>query len=109
MEDGSIPDDKITASSLLDNLFLPSNARLNLKRCWLPATGQFVDSWLQLDMGSETVHIEGVITQGDSYGDYWVTQYQVQYSKGGIAWLYVNEASTPQVRVLGKDTFHPNM
>ena len=109
MEDGSIPDDRITASSQWGSYTQPSNARLNLNSGWYPANGQYVGSWLQVYMGLDPMHIEGVITQGHPDRYSWVTQYQVQYSIDGTAWLYVNEASTPQVRVLGKDTFHPNM
>ncbi len=86
-----------------------SNARLNLNRFWRPAEGQFMDSWLQVDTGIETLHVEGVITQGSPGGGYYVTHYQVQYSIDGTAWLYVNGTSTPQVRVFSKDTLHPNM
>lgn len=109
MEDGSIPDDRITASSQLGSYTQPSNARLNLNRRWYPASGQWVGSWLQVYMGLDPMHIEGVVTQGDPYRDYWVTHYQVQYSIDGTAWLYVNGDSTPQVRVLSKDTLQPNM
>lgn len=108
MEDGSIPDDRITASSQWGSYWLPSDARLNLNRCWYPA--QFVGSWLQVyNMGLDPMHIEGVVTQGHPDYDDWVTHYQVQYSIDGTAWLYVNGDSTPQVRVLSKDTLQPNM
>ena len=104
MEDGSIPDDRITASSQSGSYWLPSDARLNLNRRWRPADGQFVGSWLQVYMGLDPMHIEGVVTQGNPDYDYWVTHYQVQYSIDGTAWLYVNGDSSPQVRVLSKDT-----
>ena len=108
MEDGSIPDDRITASSQ-GSYTRPSNARLNRNRCWYPAKGQYVGSWLQVYMGLDPMHIEGVVTQGRRGSYHWVTHYQVQYSIDGTAWLYVNGDSTPQVRVLGKDTLQPNM
>ena len=99
MEDGSIPDDRITASSQRDYRFPPSNARLNLDRFWSPLAEP---SWLQVDMGANPVQIEGVITQGrPDYAQY-VTHYQVQYSIEITTWMYVNKASTPQVRVLSK-------
>ncbi|XP_071796274.1 uncharacterized protein [Asterias amurensis] len=102
MEDGSIPDDKITASSHWNSNYLPSNARLNMNGCWGPAENQ--GSWLQIMyMGLEPVHIEGVITQGNPDGYYWTTHYQVQYSIDGTAWLYVNEASTPQTFIGNTD------
>ncbi|XP_071795628.1 uncharacterized protein [Asterias amurensis] len=111
MEDGSIPDDGITASSQYsehDERFPPSNARLNLNGCWRPAKEQFDDSWLQIYMGKEPVHIEGVITQGPHYDSWdWVTHFQVQYSIDGTAWMYVNEASTPQTFVGNTDKNSP--
>ncbi|XP_071796313.1 uncharacterized protein [Asterias amurensis] len=103
MEDRSIPDDRITASSQRSSSYLPSNARLDLNRNWCPAIGQFVGSWLQVVMNTNPVHIEGVITQGNPNGGYWVTQYQVQYSIDGTAWLYVNGASTPQTFIGNTD------
>ena len=102
MEDGSIPDDRITASSQRDYRFPPSNARLNLNRYWSPATKQFKGSWLQVDMGANPVQIEGVITQGSPDYAQYVTHYQVHYSIDLTTWMYVNGASTPQVRVLSK-------
>ncbi|XP_071795634.1 coagulation factor VIII-like [Asterias amurensis] len=103
MEDGSIPDDKITASSHWSSVFPPSNARLNLNGCWGPAKNQLDHSWLQIFTGSEPVQIEGVITQGRPDRYYWVTQYQVQYSIDGTAWLYVNGDSTPQTFIGNTD------
>ncbi|XP_071796193.1 uncharacterized protein [Asterias amurensis] len=107
MKDGSMPDARITASSQRDSYRQPSNARLNLNRCWIPANGSFVDSWLQIDVGINPVHIEGVITQGRPGGDSWVTHYQVQYSIDGTAWLYVNGASTPQTFIGNTDRNTP--
>ncbi|XP_071795900.1 uncharacterized protein [Asterias amurensis] len=107
MEDGSITDARITASSQWGSYWQPSNARLNLKRYWFPASGQPVGSWLQIDMGINPVHIEGVITQGRPDGNYWVTQYQVQYSIDGTAWLYVNGASSPQTFIGNTDRNTP--
>ncbi|XP_071795899.1 uncharacterized protein [Asterias amurensis] len=107
MEDGSISDDRITASSQWNSHWQPSNARLNLNRYWRPADGLFVDSMLQIDVGINPVHIEGVITQGSPYRDKWVTQYQVQYSINGTAWLYVNGASTPQTFIGNTDRNTP--
>ncbi|XP_071795659.1 uncharacterized protein [Asterias amurensis] len=102
MEDGSISDDRITASSQWNSYYPPSNARLNMNGCWGPAEKQ--GSWLQIMyMGLEPVHIEGVITQGSPSGYSWMTHYQVQYSIDGTAWLYVNEASTPQTFIGNTD------
>ena len=83
MEDRSIPDDRVTASSQWSNLYQPSDARLNLHRYWFPASG-YQDSWLQVDMGTESVQIEGVITQGEPHTNTYVTKYKVQYSLDGI-------------------------
>ncbi|XP_071796301.1 uncharacterized protein [Asterias amurensis] len=108
MEDGSIPDDRITASSH-DNLkYQPSNARLNLNSCWFPAVGKYVDSWLQVEMGTNNpVPIEGVIIQGSPYYDSYVTHYHVQYSIDGTVWLYVNGTSTPQTFIGNTDRNTP--
>ncbi|XP_071795614.1 uncharacterized protein [Asterias amurensis] len=107
MEDGSIPDDRITASSQWSSNYPPSNARLNLNGCWGPAKNQLDHSWLQIFTGSEPVQIEGVITQGCQDVDWYVKHYHVQYSIDGTAWLYVNGNSTTQTFIGNTDWYTP--
>ncbi|XP_022100349.1 uncharacterized protein LOC110984447 isoform X2 [Acanthaster planci] len=110
MEDGSIPDSRITASTIfherpnaVDNC-RPENGRLNnpgggrIVGGWCPARNDKAAPWFQVDLG-ELLLVEGVIMQGavDPLGA-WnerVTEYQVQYSDDGVAWLYVTGSEDP--------------
>ena len=111
MEDGSIPDDRITASGSFDlrenapGNCLPSNGRLNK-----PGIGRVVGGWcakttlvprlewFQVDLG-ERLQVEGVILQGLTDPlNVWsarVESYQVQYSDvQGSSWHYVLQTSS---------------
>ncbi|XP_038060467.1 lactadherin-like [Patiria miniata] len=105
MEDGRIPDERITASSFWENRAVcgPVRARLNTQgyaAAW--CNDEITDNispWIQVDFDG-TVTITGLITQGlgDSHPyDQWVTEYQVTYSKDGQSWNNVNDADgTPK-------------
>lgn len=89
MEDGSILDSQITASSFFTNpqisgySWAPDNGRLNQRNIrggWCAAP-EDTEPWLQIDLQTKT-QIEGVITKGgyDSQYQDRVTAYKVQYS-----------------------------
>ena len=105
MEDGSIPDNRITASSEYSSTYSPIKGRLNNNGYWGP--GSVTDLWFQVDL-QEQVQIEGVIIQGiinPKSELQWVTAYQVQYSDDEITWQYVVGETTPhtaQVRCFTK-------
>ena len=61
MEDGSIPDNRITASSEYSSTYSPRKGRLNNNGYWGPKS--LTAQWFQVDL-QEQVQIEGVIIQG---------------------------------------------
>ncbi|XP_038068666.1 fibrinogen beta chain-like [Patiria miniata] len=116
MEDGSIHDSAISASSRYtdedssrstDNC-QASHGRLNYLGTsggiiggWCPSSEP--DSWLQVDLGWR-LQVEGVIIQGsfdplETWSE-WVTEYQVQYSDDQSNWQYVMQSTgtSPQLQ-----------
>ncbi|XP_078603261.1 uncharacterized protein LOC144877227 [Branchiostoma floridae x Branchiostoma japonicum] len=86
MEDGTIEDEDITASSHQDS-WPPSDARLNGNGAWVPSE-PFAGSWIQVDLGQRKT-VSGVITQGfDGPGsnNYWITEYEVHYLNTSENW-----------------------
>ncbi|XP_038060806.1 lactadherin-like [Patiria miniata] len=77
MEDGTIQDERLTASSTL-NCCPASDARLNTDNKWIPSRKD-ANPWIEMDLVESTV-VSGVITQG-SGGAYYVAQYKVSYQK----------------------------
>ena len=90
MEDGSIKDSQITASTSF-NIFLgPHWSRLNKGGSWSVAHIS-IDQWIQVDLGISRI-ITGIVLQGGDEGTQeWVKSYKVEYSRDGIAWLFVNQ------------------
>ena len=75
--DGTIPDDKMFASSISsenDNAHL---GRLNLRGAWSAAVNDF-NQYLGIDL-SEDFTVTGIATQGSSDKATWVTKYTIQY------------------------------
>ena len=87
MENGSIPDASITASSKRSAKHSPSRARLHIKKegnrrgAWSAKTNDDFQ-WLQVDLSSITV-VKGIATQGRQDSDQWVTGYTLSYSSNG--------------------------
>ena len=91
LEDSSIPDENITASSNFEaeggytGVSTPSGARLNKIPpdgppigAWHPASTD-TEPWIQVDLGSPT-YVTGVLMQGrQDHTGQWVTKYKVQY------------------------------
>ena len=108
MEDGSIPDSRITASSTYDKCNT-SYGRLNEMGTlgyagWCSGNDNTSSSWFQVDLATQ-MQVEGVIMQGSHDSpefNEWVTAYQVQYSDGETIWRYVRGTSsqTAQVRFM---------
>ena len=82
MEDESIPDNKITASSTYVN----SNVAWGRLKCsrgsWTPSTDD-VYQWFQVNFGPNVKLITHIATQGDGKNWWWVKEYYVLYRKGG--------------------------
>ena len=102
MEDGSILDDQITASSEWDQNHGPSNARLNrpatppTKGAWTAKTND-LNQWIQVNLGG-LKQVSGVVTQGRNGQNQWVRRFNVQYSQNGQIWNDVKDSNGQKVR-----------
>ena len=86
MQSGSIPDNRITASSELNISTPAKNGRLNYTAgsSWCASTSDS-NPYLQIDL--QTLHIIcAVSTQGNSQADDWVKTYTLQSSRDGKTW-----------------------
>ncbi|XP_078667407.1 lactadherin-like [Branchiostoma floridae x Branchiostoma belcheri] len=112
MESGAIPDDSITASSVLTYV-QPYFGRLKGTAGvggWASA-GQDRAQWLQVDLGV-IKRVTGIVTQGafhpvhDQYS--WVTSYKLQYSGDGTFWTtYPNSDGSDKVFTGNTDEKNP--
>ena len=99
MGGGTVPDNKLTASSDFDNTTPARNGRLNYiaSSSWCASSG---DPTLYFQVDLQSVHIIcAVATQGNSRADQWVKTYEVQYSTDGSNWLDYQENGNIKVRV----------
>jgi len=93
MENGTISDGQITASSQMDSNHTVIQARLHLKATagkagsW-SARGNDVNQWLQIDLRSQHTNVTRVATQGRNGYPQWVTKYKLQYSNDGVNFQY---------------------
>ncbi len=95
LEDGSIPDESLSASSNWEDEYIgtPSGGRLNkipsnayIIGAWHPNVAD-TNQWIQVDLGNPT-YVAGVLTQGRSGGyPMWVTKYKVQFEPPSPACL----------------------
>ena len=86
----SIPDNKITASSVQSARTPAKNARVNYTggSSWCAGASD-PRPYLQIDL--QTLHIIcAVSTQGNSQEDEWVETYTLQSSKDGLVWTDYN-------------------
>ncbi|XP_033635562.1 retinoschisin-like isoform X1 [Asterias rubens] len=96
LEDGSIPDESLSASSSYDLIrtSTPAGGRLNK----LPPDDDTIgawhakvkdtNQWIQVDLGNPT-YVTGVLTQGRTGGNaQWVTKYKVQFEPPSPACLF---------------------
>ncbi|XP_071808991.1 lactadherin-like [Asterias amurensis] len=76
LEDGTIPDESISASSS----YFAGNGRLNGVAWHTKLDG--LNAWFEVDLGESTV-VSGLITQGhdDPFWNWRVTKYKVKYKK----------------------------
>ena len=95
---GSIPDDRITASSVQSARTPAKNGRVNntAGSSWC-ADASDPSPYLQINL--QKLHIIcAVSTQGNSRVDEWVETYTLQSSKDGLVWTNYN-AGACQVQV----------
>nr|XP_058953353.1 uncharacterized protein LOC131780773 [Pocillopora verrucosa] len=99
MENGAIPDNKLTASTEQSANTPAKNGRMNYisGSSWC-ARASDTNPYLQIDL--QTLHIIcAVSTQGNSQADQWVKTYTLQLSTDGITWTLYKELGG-QVKVL---------
>ena len=90
MKDGMIQDNQISASSVYGKHYAEHTARLDGYNGWAPSISN-LNQWIQITFNI-TVHITGVITQGQADHNYFVTAYKVEYSNDdGGTWQYVKD------------------
>ena len=82
MEDGSITDNKITASSTHSSSDVAWGRLHYSHGSWTPNT-DIGYQWLQVDFVPEVKLITHIATQGNGMNWWWVTKYYVKYKKGG--------------------------
>ena len=85
MEDGSIPDNKITASSTHRNSKVAWGRLHYSQGSWTPNTdpaGGHQMQWFQVNFVPEVKLITHIATQGNGKNWWWVKEYYVKYKKG---------------------------
>ncbi|XP_065944395.1 uncharacterized protein [Magallana gigas] len=84
----TVTDDKLTASSIYDDDYLPAKARLS-STGWSP-DAQEDDPWIQVDFG-RPLTIVAVVTKGLDFRnlDEYVKKYKVRYSNTSVNWMLV--------------------
>ena len=93
MASGAIPDERINASSQLNDQRAASLARLHLvpsggkQGGWVAETKD-ANQWLQVDLGSIYTRVTRVATQGRNGYKQWVKKYQLQYGNDGASFQY---------------------
>jgi len=95
MEDGTITEAQITASSRVDGNHSAVQARLNFKAdgskagAWSALTNN-LNQWIQVDLGSYT-RVTRVATQGRNAYNEWVTKYRLQYSDDEVNFQFYKQ------------------
>lgn len=93
MASGAIPDERVSASSQMNNKRVASLARLHLvpsggkQGSWVAKTKD-ANQWLQVDLGSIYTRVTRVATQGRNGHQQWVKKYQLQYGNDGASFQY---------------------
>ena len=106
MENGTISDGQITASSQwnLDHAAIQGRLNLKAKRpgvkagAW-SALHNNVNQWLQVDLIGQNTRITRVATQGRNDLDQWVTKYKLEYSNDGGNFQYHKDQGQTDTKV----------
>ena len=99
MENGGIPDSRITASSARKNFkdFLLQFGRLNKPDiAWCSDLKQ-PGEWLKIDLARKMI-VTKIATQGRPDYDLWVTSYKISFSQDDNAWELHKENGVQKVR-----------
>ena len=78
VQNGSIPDKDMTATSYANSQRMPSHARLHGKNAWTSNDNNFFQ-YLEIRLGGPR-YITHILTQGRDRGNEWVQEYRVDYS-----------------------------
>jgi len=103
MEDGTISDAQISASSQWNANHAAKQGRLHFKAVQLKAGSwsakvNNVSEWLQIDLGNQHTKVTRVATQGrNGRWRQWVTKYKLHYSDDGLNFQYYRENDTIKV------------
>ena len=112
MENGVIPDEQITASSVKSVNHAAHHGRLHFKKiqgtagAWT-ADNEDLHQWLQVDTGNPYTKITRVATQGrdSAVTDQWVTMYKLQYGSNGVHFRCYREQGQTTNKVNQKRPF----
>ena len=104
MEDGTISDGQISASSEIDLNHAATQARLQFQQTgikqgsWVAGTVD-TNQWLQIDLDNYQTTVRRVATQGRNGGSQWVTSYNLQYSDNGVSFTYFGDQGQGLIKV----------
>ena len=91
MEDGTIAENKITASSTHDKVGRLTWGRLHCSQgSWAPNTDDS-NQWFQVDFSPDVKLISHIATQGNGKNWWWVKTYYVTYRTGGATFQEYKE------------------
>ena len=105
MENGTISDDQISASSQYTNNFPAFQGRLHIQKIglkqgvWAAALPLDGNQWLQIDLRSQQTKVTRVATQGRNKHHQWVTKYKLQYGNKEESLQYFKEQRQSAVKV----------
>jgi len=95
-EGGSIPDNRLTASSYWENNaeFSPARGRLHLAGNSWSAGVVDTNQWFSVNLGAKAV-VTAIATQGRENSDQWVKSYTISFSEDGNSFVpYEEEAQS---------------
>ena len=96
MENRTIPDGKISASTQWDSNHAAKQARLffpggpGIAGSWSSRPNN-ANQWLQIDLGVQNAKVTALASQGRADADQWVTKYKLQYSPDGAHFYFYRE------------------
>ena len=92
MEDDTIQNSQVTASSDAGGGYEPYEGRLDHTAPGWAAASNSQEQWIQIDL-LDTTYVAGVITQGRHNVNQWVRTFRVLYSNDGTTWSEVLDSS----------------
>ena len=86
MGGGRFNNSQITASSYIEGVGEPYNARLRNTKCWISQSSD-TSSYLQIKLYHVPTSVTRIDTQGCLSHSAWVTEYTLEYSTDGRSWI----------------------